>query len=183
MTITRMRAKRPGASRQTENRAARISNIQQNAPSRTHRSPNAHAVAVAEALHPGGASLTDLEIIADNLQVEIRYVLELRRGRWGEYHDKSRTIWLNYELGPLQARSTLAHELAHAALRHRSQITTQERDADTIAAALLISAEQWEAATAAYEHRLSVAVELAVHPKLVDVYAQRVQRHRQGGQR
>lgn len=61
--------------------------------------------------------------------------------RWGYYDHKNRTVHLAERLAPLQARSTLAHELAHAERGHVGHgIEAQELEAEQAAALQLIGA-------------------------------------------
>ncbi|WP_396278480.1 ImmA/IrrE family metallo-endopeptidase [Glutamicibacter creatinolyticus] len=78
---------------------------------------------------------------------------------WGYYDHTTRTIWLRPNLAYLQARSVLAHELAHAKLGHSGQCETQERAAEASAAQQLIGDTERLRATA---HGLNLIGALAV---------------------
>lgn len=116
--------------------------------------------------------MADLEGVAHHMGVDIEYRDQLRRGRWGEYDHRRRTIRLRAGLGPLQWRSTLAHELGHAHHGHWWTSLKHEDQADTYAAWLLISPQAWRSAISAHpDSPQSVAAELGVLPRLVEVYA------------
>lgn len=104
--------------------------------------------------------------------VHVEHRTSLRRGRWGEYDHRHRTIRLLSGLGAVQYRSTLAHELGHAHHGHRWSSLKHENQADSYAAWLLISPAGWQAAIRAYpDSPQAVAAELGVLPRLVEVYA------------
>lgn len=64
---------------------------------------------------------------------------EFPDGRWGAYDHAARAIGLRRTLAPIQARSTLAHELAHAEHGHHGHgIDANEREAERTAALQLI---------------------------------------------
>ncbi|MBP2319614.1 ImmA/IrrE family metallo-endopeptidase [Nesterenkonia lacusekhoensis] len=116
--------------------------------------------------------MADLEGIAHRMGVRVEHRTSLRRGRWGEYDHRHREIRLLTGLGPVQYRSTLAHELGHAHHGHWWTSLRHEDQADTYAAWLLISPAEWTLATAIYpDCPQSVAAELGVLPRLVEIYA------------
>lgn len=79
------------------------------------------------------------ERAADLTGVAVRVVPSLPGGMWGAYDAASHTIYLLESLGPLQARSTLAHEIVHARYRHEGHaVTEHEATAEREAAADLI---------------------------------------------
>lgn len=119
--------------------------------------------------------MADLEGVAHQKGVIIEYRPVLRKGRWGEYDHRRRTIRLLSGLGPIQYRSTLAHELGHAHHGHRWSSRRHEQQADTYAARILISPAEWSLATAVYpDCPQSVAAELGVLPRLVEAYAETI---------
>ena len=116
--------------------------------------------------------MADLEGVAHHMGVHVEYRSVLRRGRWGEYDHRRRTVRLLSGLGAVQWRSTLAHELGHAHHGHWWPSLKHENQADSYAARLLISPTDWSAAISAHpDNPLSVAAELGVLPRLVEVYA------------
>lgn len=75
-------------------------------------------------------------------------------------------------VGAVQYRSTLAHELGHAHYGHWWSSRKHEDQADEWAARLLISPAEWSLAIALHpDCPQSVAAELGVLPRLVEVYA------------
>ena len=77
------------------------------------------------------------EKLLGNLSVSV-IESDLPHGWWGSYDHATSTIRLHRALAPLQRRSTLTHELAHAALGHVGQSPRQERAAEELAATWLI---------------------------------------------
>jgi len=84
---------------------------------------------------------------------------------WGFYEHGTRTIWLRARLGPLQARSTLAHELAHATHGHDGQQDAWEREAEATAVEQLITSEALEATAVGLNLTGALAVALGVLPR------------------
>lgn len=116
--------------------------------------------------------MADLEGVAHRMGVHIEYRDQLRRGRWGEYDHRHRTIRLLSRLGAVQWRSTLAHELGHARHGHWWTSLRHEDQADEWAARVLIRPAEWSLAIALHpDCPQSVASELGVLPRLVEVYA------------
>lgn len=122
--------------------------------------------------------MVDLEGVAHQKGVIIEYRNVLRKGRWGEYEYRRHTVRLLSGLGPVQWRSTLAHELGHAHYGHWWQSARHELEADCYAARLLIRPAEWKLAAAAHpDCPQSVASELGVLPRLVEVYGLYLARH------
>lgn len=88
-----------------------------------------------------------------------------RYDAWGYYDHKSRTVWLRARLGGLQARSTLAHELAHAKHGHPGQHDEWEREAETTAAEQLVTVETLQATAEGLNLSGALAVALGVLPR------------------
>lgn len=106
---------------------------------------------------------------ADLLGVTIiRSPLKRTRGLWIWDH---RMIVLRTDLTPVQERSTLAHELAHAVLGHRESTAINEWQADRFAATHLIDRNEflqlWDECRTLRE----VADALQVTRRLVLAYA------------
>lgn len=92
-------------------------------------------------------------------------------GRWGSYDHASRTVHLVANLAPIQARSVLAHELAHAKHGHVGQQECQEREAEATAARALIGdVEHLKAAAQGLNLIGTLAVGLGVLPRDIRRY-------------
>lgn len=97
-------------------------------------------------------------------------------GQRGYYDHTRRAISLRKDLTDREARSTLAHELAHAIYGDTPTTNPvlharQERRADTFAARLLIDPAELAVAEAAYgTDPITLARELDVSPHLIEVY-------------
>lgn len=63
--------------------------------------------------------------------------------RWGTYFQSTKTIYIDPRLADIQARSTLAHELAHAHHGHPGPRDEWEREAEATAAERLIGIERF----------------------------------------
>ncbi|WP_150460539.1 ImmA/IrrE family metallo-endopeptidase [Nesterenkonia ebinurensis] len=74
--------------------------------------------------------MAHLEGIALDLGVRIEHYDHLPHGRWGEYRHRRREVRLLRHMAPVQYRSTLAHELGHAAYGHRRSTARTELEAD-----------------------------------------------------
>src|SRR4051794_3435064 len=83
--------------------------------------------------------------------------LELPNNWWGAYSLSQNTIYLRPRLAPIQYRSTLAHETAHAALQHSGECPRQERAAEELAASWLIRHDQFATASRIYGTATSIA--------------------------
>ncbi|WP_417215182.1 ImmA/IrrE family metallo-endopeptidase [Arthrobacter sp.] len=75
---------------------------------------------VTAALAEKAAEIARLRVKVHTLPLD-----ELRAEWWGGYDGRTHTIHLAESLGPLQARSTLAHELSHAEHRHQGSSTDE----------------------------------------------------------
>jgi hypothetical protein len=82
-----------------------------------------------------------------------------------------------HDLDHLQYRSTYGHELDHAHAGHRRTTARTELEADVYAARILINRACWRHHTAAHDDVLTVADELQVLPRLLEVYARHLARH------
>lgn len=96
---------------------------------------------------------------------------DLGEYRRGEYRRDGDRITLNPRLTARQATATLAHELGHQRFGDRCSSPPAERRAWEYGAALLITPEEYAAAEHQVGHHLSsLAIELAVTPKLIDAW-------------
>jgi hypothetical protein len=86
--------------------------------------------------------------------------------RWGDYCNLRREIRLHPELGALQRRYVLAHELGHADLQHVGCSAAEEWAADVWAATWLIRRSEWAQATKAHDTVGDVATDLGFSRKL-----------------
>jgi Zn-dependent peptidase ImmA (M78 family) len=86
-------------------------------------------------------------------------------GWWGFYDPARHMVTLRPHLGPVQRRSTLAHELGHAYYRHWGTTPKQERQASDWAARVLVTPGEFEAATRIFDAVAAVANELNVLPQ------------------
>lgn len=111
----------------------------------------------------------DLLAHAARLGVRVQYIDGLdRRGR---YSHTTRTVTIRSGMAPVQWRCTLAHELGHAHWGHSGSCPKAERQADEYAVQLLITPEEWAAATALHTTVEAVAHELGILPRLVPIAA------------
>lgn len=104
---------------------------------------------------------------------------ELPHGWWGAYDIDTNTIGLRRLLAPLQRRSTLSHEVAHAALGHSSSNgcpARQERDAEELSATWLIMHCDFQKASRIYTTPTALAHELNVLPRDIHAYVRYLQR-------
>ena len=95
---------------------------------------------------------------------------------WGAYDLLTHTIFLRPRLAPIQRRSTLSHETAHALLGHTGHHPRQERAAEELSASWLISRDQWAAATRVYNTATPLAHELDVLPRDTHAYMRLLKR-------
>jgi Zn-dependent peptidase ImmA (M78 family) len=115
----------------------------------------------------------DLEKVANALGMRIKYT-DLGR-RHGEVHS-SGLVFINDHRPVKAMRITLAHEIGHFVHGHqraddRCQLERQERQAQTYAARLLISPQEYARAEAVYgEHVNSLAKELNVTPLHIELW-------------
>ena len=98
-------------------------------------------------------------------------------GWWGVWDHIERTITVSHHLCAIQRRCTIYHELGHAAMGHTESTPRNELEADVWAARHLIDHEEWQHTIAAYQDALTVAHELSVIPRMVEVYAKHLARH------
>lgn len=102
--------------------------------------------------------------------------LELPHNWWGVYELTTHTIYLRPRLAPIQRRSTLAHETAHAVLEHSGHDPRQERKAEELAASWLIRPDQFATASKIYGTATSLAAELEVLPRDIHAYMRLLKR-------
>lgn len=100
----------------------------------------------------------------------------LPEGWWGAYDLHFNTIILRPRLAPLQKRSTLAHECAHAVLGHHGHHPRQEREAEELAAGWLIRHHDFHTAACIHDTVQAVAHELNVLPRDVKAYVRALER-------
>lgn len=115
------------------------------------------------------------ENVLGQLGIEI-IECDLPHGWWGAYDITTNTIGLRPRLAPLQRRSTLSHEVAHAALKHDGHSLTQEREAEELSAAWLIMHCDFQKASRIYNTPTALAHELNVLPRDVHAYVRMMQR-------
>lgn len=95
---------------------------------------------------------------------------------WGAYDQATHTVYLRPALAPIQRRSTLSHETAHALLGHTGHHPRQERAAEELAASWLIKHHEFMAATQIYNTATGLAHELHVLPRDIHAYVRLLQR-------
>ena len=111
-----------------------------------------------------------LEMLASTMGVQLRRDLDLPPGWWGAYDRDTHTVTLHAKLGPIQYRSTLAHELGHARYRHQESTTHTEWQASVWAARRLITPEAFHDAVYWADTVTGVASILEVMPVDVETY-------------
>lgn len=103
-------------------------------PNSTQSDRDRHPPAIATAM-----AEFDTEISRLGVTVATHPADDMPAGWWGAYEHDARTIHLRDSLAPIQARSTLAHELAHAEHGHLGHgIAAHESEAQRTAAQRLI---------------------------------------------
>lgn len=121
----------------------------------------------------------DLRKLADKINVTLTH--HTGRG-YGYYHNPTRTITTRRGLTVAKYRTVLAHELAHAIRQDQPTGNPhydrkQEMKADRIAAELLIAPDEWEDAKRWCQGSVAeMAAELEVSPRIVEIYAQYIER-------
>ena len=115
----------------------------------------------------------NLEMLAATHGITITTHTGGEKGRW---YSNTRTISIRRDLGWVNARCTLAHELGHALNNHDSRAEAwlrdrQEREADIFAANVLIDPSEYKSAELLYgPHPGAIAHELGVTNHLVAVW-------------
>ena len=115
----------------------------------------------------------NLEMLAATHGITITTHTGGEKGRW---YSNTRTISIRRDLGWVNARCTLAHELGHALNNHDSRAEAwlrdrQEREADIFAANVLIDPSEYKNAELLYgPHPGAIAHELGVTNHLVAVW-------------
>lgn len=117
----------------------------------------------------------ELLLLAERLGVEV-FTGWPPNGWWGMWIPETRMILVRADLGPIQHRYALAHELAHAMLGHRGHSPPQEVAADILAAQFLIHHTEWSWAAEAYDCPLTIAETLEVPPHIVEAYHSHLER-------
>ncbi|MGP9528187.1 ImmA/IrrE family metallo-endopeptidase [Glutamicibacter sp. AOP5-A2-18] len=102
----------------------------------------------------------------------------LPNGWWGAYDLATHTIHLRPRLAPIQHRSTLSHETAHALLQHEGYSPRQERAAEELSASWLIHHDQFAQASRLYRTATTLANELDVLPRDIHAYMRLLKRTR-----
>lgn len=95
---------------------------------------------------------------------------------WGAYDLLTHTIFLRPLLAPIQRRSTLSHETAHALLGHTGHSPRQERAAEELSASWLIHHDQFTQASLIYGTATALANELDVLPRDIHAYMRLLKR-------
>ncbi|MGO4297138.1 ImmA/IrrE family metallo-endopeptidase [Glutamicibacter sp. MCAF14] len=95
---------------------------------------------------------------------------------WGAYDVVTHTILLRPRLAPIQRRSTLSHETAHALLQHEGYSPRQERVAEELSASWLIHHDQFTQASLVYGTATALAHELDVLPRDIHAYMRLLKR-------
>ena len=95
---------------------------------------------------------------------------------WGAYDLATHTIALRPRLAPIQRRSTLSHETAHAVLGHTGYSPRQERAAEELSASWLIHHDQFAQASLIYGTATALANELDVLPRDIHAYMRLLRR-------
>lgn len=95
---------------------------------------------------------------------------------WGAYELATHTILLRPLLAPIQRRSTLSHETAHAFLGHTGHSPRQERAAEELSASWLIQHDQFAQASLIYGTATALANELDVLPRDIHAYMRLLKR-------
>lgn len=110
-------------------------------------------------------------IEAFNVTVFPYFLPDDRCGLW--LHDQ-RVILLDRSVmdSPIQYRSTLAHELGHAALGHTACTPRWEAQATEWAARRLINDDEFVEAARLHEGSVAIAHQLDVLPRDVEAYAE-----------
>lgn len=91
---------------------------------------------------------------------------------YGGYMHDLRAIVIDKSLGPVQRKSTLAHELGHAILGHDCSTPANEREASEWGARIMIQGCRFWRATRMYDTPQEVAAELGVLPRDVVFYSE-----------
>lgn len=116
---------------------------------------------VTAAIEEHAADIARLRVTVHTLPIDA-----LPAGWWGAYDAEEHAIYLAESLAPLQARSTLAHELAHAEHRHHGSTDEQEQEARHAAAQKLIGdPSNLAAAVAGLNLAGALAIGLGVLPR------------------
>lgn len=116
----------------------------------------------------------NLEMLAATHGITITTHTGGEKGRW---YSNTRTISIRRDLGWVNARCTLAHELGHALNNHDSRAEAwlrdrQEREADIFAANVLIDPSEYKSAELLYGPRYgAIAHEIGVTVHLIKVWA------------
>ncbi len=95
---------------------------------------------------------------------------------WGAYDLATHTIHLRPRLAPIQRRSTLSHETAHALLGHEGHQPRQERAAEELSASWLIQHDEFIQASRIYETATALANELDILPRDIHAYVRLLER-------
>lgn len=90
----------------------------------------------------------------------------------GYFDHRSKTIYVDSSLSPIQWNSTLMHELGHAFHGHMGCTPRWEREASEWAARQLVDEDEFVSAMRLYECAIAVANELGVLPRDIDNYVQ-----------
>ena len=115
--------------------------------------------------------MRELLRFASTLQVNVHVAhIDDDPGLLGYYNDERRTIVLRIDLTPIEMRSVLAHELAHAFFRDDCTTGVKERRAERYAATLIIRPDLYVRAEMIDPNPWAIAEELGVTVDLVRSY-------------
>lgn len=113
--------------------------------------------------------LTNLNQLAENLGVMVR-TAPTPAAHWGVYDHSYRLITLRPGLGPIQYRSTLAHELGHAHYGDTGHLQKNEHRADSWAAKALLDIDVVAEAIRITRDTTELAAELEVLPWVLHAF-------------
>lgn len=125
----------------------------------------------APELPTSSPTLSDLARIASDFDVTL-HMAHLEHGVLGFYEPSEARIYFAFGLTYAERRSVIAHELAHVYRAHECSTPSAERDADTLAAQLLIEPEAYAAAEQISSDAHHIAETLDVTVELVHHYRQ-----------
>lgn len=113
---------------------------------------------------------TNPDTLAANMGVRVR-AAGTPPGWWGVYDHDRRLVTLHPELGPIQRRCTLMHELGHAHYGHRHPTPKDEALADRWAARRLLDFDTVLDAVRTECRAPAIAAQLGVLPSVLDAFA------------
>ncbi|QIV87516.1 hypothetical protein D3791_10540 [Glutamicibacter mishrai] len=114
--------------------------------------------------------LTNLEQLAHEMGVRVRYAPPLPGTMWGVYEHRFRFITLRPGMGMPQLVTTFTHELGHAHFGHSGHHPKTERAANRWAARKLLTVDLLKEHSVASADTMSVAASLGVLPSVVEAF-------------